>query len=168
MCEAQARPAADAAAVPTHGSCSEQGFRYRRRFAGLPSQVKHARRFVSRCLGDRPAGETAVLLTSELVTNALTHSASGAPGGKFDVTVLVGHDRTRIEVGDRGADSRPEPQHREPFDISEHGRGLDLVAALALRWGCTDRPNGTGRVVWFELAEDADAEQAIEPASDRQ
>jgi two-component sensor histidine kinase len=153
MCEAQARPTADVAPRPTSGSRPEQDSRYRRRFAGLPSQVKHARRFVGRCLGDSLDGETAMLLTSELVTNALTHSASGAAGGKFDVTVIVGHGRTRIEVGDRGADSQPVPQQREPFDISEHGRGLDLVAARALWWGGLDRPNGDGRIVWFELAE---------------
>ena len=53
----------------------------RRRFPGLPSQIAYARRFVARQLAASPELTTATLLTSELATNAITHSASGRATG---------------------------------------------------------------------------------------
>lgn len=128
---------------------SDTRHRSRRRFPGLPSQVKHARRFVARCLSSFSEADTAILLTSEVVTNAVVHSASGRPGGKFDIAVIVAGGNVRVEVGDAGSGSVPVPQERAAYDIADHGRGLDLVEALSTRWGTTDRDHG--RVVWFEL-----------------
>lgn len=126
----------------------------RRRFPGLAHQVKHARRFVERLLAASPELTTATLLTSELATNAVTHSASGSPGGKFEVTVYRGPGRARVEVRDLGGSEQPRAQHNDPCDVTEHGRGLDLVEVLASAWGTEDRPDGLGRMVWFELAWD--------------
>ncbi|MUL42549.1 ATP-binding protein [Streptomonospora sp. PA3] len=123
----------------------------RRRFPGLPSQIQHARRFVERMLAPSPEITTATLLTSELATNAITHSASGTPGGKFEVTVDLAEGWARVEVRDLGSPEQPRAQHRDPYDTSEHGRGLDLVDALAAKWGTESRPDGLGRLVWFEL-----------------
>ncbi|QVQ51709.1 ATP-binding protein [Spiractinospora alimapuensis] len=136
--------------------------RSRRRFPGLPSQVKHARRFVARCLGDLPEADTAILLTSEVVTNAVVHSDSGAPGGKFDIAVIVGDGHVRVEVGDSGSSSVPVPQERDAFDIADHGRGLDLVEALSARWGTADRDYG--RMVWFELRTQVSGSRGEGPA----
>ena len=58
----------------------------RRVFPGSGDQVARARLFVGHVLGGCPAADDAVLLTSELVTNAITHTASGR-GGKVVVTV---------------------------------------------------------------------------------
>ncbi|NYE49237.1 anti-sigma regulatory factor (Ser/Thr protein kinase) [Spinactinospora alkalitolerans] len=127
------------------------GVAVRRRFPGLANQIKHARRFVERQLGSSPEIPTATLLTSELATNALTHSASGAPGGKFEVAVYLAEGWTRVEVRDLGSPELPRAQHRDPYDTSEHGRGLDLVEALAAKWGTEPRDGGLGRLVWFEL-----------------
>ncbi|MFC7329814.1 ATP-binding protein [Marinactinospora rubrisoli] len=124
---------------------------HRRRFPGLANQIKHARRFVERQLGPTPQTGTATLLTSELATNAVTHSASGGPGGKFEVTVYSAAGWARIEVRDLGSPERPRPQHKDPYDITEHGRGLDLVEALAVKWGSEPRGDGLGQLVWFEL-----------------
>lgn len=86
---------------------------------------------------------TAELLTSELVTNALIHTAYGAV-----VTASLAGDVLRVEV----RDFAPEPP--DPYlPVSEdrtHGRGLLLVQALADAWGV--RALGAGKVVWFELA----------------
>lgn len=125
--------------------------RHKRRFPGLPGQVRHARRFVARCFGPRSDLTTAVLLTSELVTNALTHSASGFSGGKFEVVVLLSPHGARVEVRDLGGPELPRPMHRDPYDVAENGRGLDLVEMLASRWGTLPREGGLGRSVWFEL-----------------
>lgn len=123
----------------------------RRRFPGLPNQIRHARRFVARQLGDTPQVSTATLLTSELATNAVTHSASGRDGGKFEVTVSRAVNWARVEVRDLGGAEQPRAQHRDPYDASENGRGLDLVEALAGKWGTDARVDGMGRLVWFEL-----------------
>ena len=62
----------------------------RRVFPGQEDQVRCARDFVRRIIGpDCPMLDEAVLLTSELCTNALQHTGSGA-GGTFEVTVLRG------------------------------------------------------------------------------
>lgn len=135
--------------------------RQRRRFPGLPSQVKHARRFVARCLAELPESDTAILLTSEVVTNAVIHSASGKDGGKFDIAVMVGTDLVRIEIGDSGGTGVPVPQERDAFDIADHGRGLDLVEALSQRWGTSERDYG--RVVWFELPRIVDPTDLTDP-----
>lgn len=84
----------------------------------------------------------AELLTSELVTNALIHTAHGAV-----VTATLAGDALRVEV----RDFAPEPP--DPYvpvsDDGTHGRGLLLVQALADAWGV--RAQGVGKTVWFEL-----------------
>lgn len=140
----------------------------RRRFPGLAHQVKHARRFVERQLGASPECATATLLTSELATNAITHSESGADGGKFEVSVFRAPGWVRVEVSDLGSTEQPRPQHRSPCDVSEHGRGLDLVEALSSKWGAQDREDGLGRCIWYELAWSAADEDPSAAAEGRQ
>jgi len=83
--------------------------------------------------------DTAQLLVSELVTNALVHGA-----GSLGVRLIKG--RTLLcEVHDDGADL-PHLRHAEATD--ESGRGLQLVQHLATRWG-THRTDA-GKIVWVE------------------
>ncbi|QKW33873.1 SpoIIE family protein phosphatase [Actinomadura sp. NAK00032] len=83
--------------------------------------------------------DTAQLLVSELVTNALVHGA-----GSLGVRLTKG--RTLLcEVHDDGHDL-PHQRHAEATD--ESGRGLQLVGHFAARWG-THR-TATGKIVWFE------------------
>jgi anti-sigma regulatory factor (Ser/Thr protein kinase) len=136
----------------------------RRRFPGLPSQIAYARRFVARQLAASPELTTATLLTSELATNAITHSDSGRATGKFEVSVQYAPGWARVEVRDLGSTTEaPQPQHRDPYDTAEHGRGLDLVEALASTWGTEPRRDGRGRQVWFELVWDGDDQDADRP-----
>ncbi|GHF40637.1 hypothetical protein GCM10018790_17820 [Kitasatospora xanthocidica] len=89
--------------------------------------------------------DTAELLSSELVTNALLHTGKGAV---FDA-VLGSDHRLRIEVQD--GTSRLPGRRRDPgAEYATSGRGLLLVEALADSWGVQLR--GDGKVTWFELA----------------
>lgn len=95
--------------------------------------------------------EDAVLLTSELVGNAIRHSDSGRlPDGVVTVTLSEPADGLlRVEVGDAGSPAA-EPRARLDVDHDiEGGRGLYLVDLLADKWG-THLHDG-GRVVWFEI-----------------
>ena len=86
--------------------------------------------------------ETAELLTSELVTNALVHG-----GGDTTLVVDVDDERIRVEVIDLDAGL-----NLAPLDVdvtAEHGRGLTIVGRLARAWGVEPRPRG--KAVWFEL-----------------
>jgi len=114
---------------------------------GREDQVALARDFIRRAIGCCcPALDEAVLLTSELCTNALQHTASGS-GGLFEVTVYRGDGALRIEVRDDGSETVPTVRDFEEF--SENGRGLEIVRMIAHRWG----QNGDeyGRCVFFEL-----------------
>ncbi len=100
--------------------------------------------------------ESAILLVSELVTNAVLHAHSGVeliidrPYPVQDATTMGPGERAdgviRIEVRDRSAEN-PVVRHVGPESTT--GRGLALVEALSHRWGvCT---SFDGKQVWFEL-----------------
>ncbi len=120
---------------------------------GRPEHVAAARAFTARTLGgDRTCTGTAVLLTSELVTNSLQHSSS-VRGGSITVTLIAIPGGIRAEVIDEGGPTVPALRsgHDGPPDPAEDGRGLQLVEMLSARWGyCRDE---TGTVTWFELME---------------
>ncbi|MET9252332.1 ATP-binding protein [Streptomyces sp. NPDC003717] len=90
----------------------------------------------------------AELLLSELVTNSLLH-ARVPTGREIGVRVVYNGELLRLEVSDANT---ARPRLRETTDEDEHGRGLALVQALALRWGCDPRPYGIGKTTWAELA----------------
>jgi len=111
--------------------------------AGWPERARPARTFVSEVLGPgtRP-GDVAVLLFSEIFGNSVQHSGSGATGKTVTVKVRAGDGVVPVEVADRARPGTPEPR---PADRdAEDGRGLQLVAGLASRWG--SRRHG-GRMV---------------------
>ncbi|PJM94874.1 ATP-binding protein [Streptomyces sp. CB01373] len=97
--------------------------------------------------------ETAVLLLSELMTNAYRHAK--APGREIRARCVLNDDgNLRISVTDAN-DVLPTPREASPED--ESGRGLALVEALADGWGAEPRPGRIGKTVWFELELDAEA-----------
>jgi anti-sigma regulatory factor (Ser/Thr protein kinase) len=104
-----------------------------------------ARRFVTDTLREwdvpRAKIADAVLLVSELVTNALLHARS-APA----VEVTRDGDHIRCVVLD---DSPMVPRRRHYASDAVTGRGIALVETLATRWG--SERNGSGKRVWFEL-----------------
>jgi anti-sigma regulatory factor (Ser/Thr protein kinase) len=116
------------------------------RLAGEAAQVRAARRFVSELLGDDwPDVDAAVLLTSELAANAVLHSASGRPGGKFTVRATVQpRDYLWVEVEDEGGPWTP------TAGDGERRHGLDIVNAIADDWGKDGSPV-TGWIVWARV-----------------
>ncbi|MER6914179.1 SpoIIE family protein phosphatase [Streptomyces sp. NPDC000594] len=112
--------------------------------------VATARAFVRDTLqgwGYSDVVDDAVVLTSELVTNAVVHAGTAA-----DVLCLRKEDGVRVEVGDRYPEREVPLQAAghtfAPLD-SENGRGLMLCSALASRWGVEYSP--TRKHVWFQL-----------------
>ncbi|MFF2848656.1 SpoIIE family protein phosphatase [Streptomyces sp. NPDC058001] len=119
-------------------------------FEPVGRSVATARSFVRDTLQGWGFGDViddAVVLTSELVTNAVVHAGTAA-----DVLCLRADDGVRIEVADRYPE-REIPLQHSPVDMGspdrEGGRGLQLCAALAGHWGVEYTP--THKQVWFQL-----------------
>ena len=105
----------------------------------VPPSIKAARDFTTDTLLDwglRGLIQDATLVVSELVTNALRHGARDGDGG-------IGHDRPELILWARDGylvcvviDSSASPPVRVPAGAArEDGRGLQVVQALASRWG---------------------------------
>ncbi|NEA64933.1 SpoIIE family protein phosphatase [Streptomyces sp. SID12488] len=119
-------------------------------FDPVGRSVATARSFVRDTLqgwGFADIVDDAVVLTSELVTNAVIHAGTSA-----DVLCLRSDDGIRIEVADRYPE-REIPLQGSPANMGspdrEGGRGLQLCAALASRWGV--EYTSTKKQVWFQL-----------------
>ena len=119
---------------------------------GRAEEVSGARTFVTRALaakgnGQRVDSDAATLLTSELVTNAILHTASGTADGSVTIVVVDVPDGVLIEVIDDGSGGTPVVKG----DLfAADGHGLYLVQQLAAQWGYLRDPAGT--TVWFHLA----------------
>lgn len=109
-----------------------------------PEAVPAARRFVVTCLhhwGYDDYADSAALVATELVTNAVLHVGVG-----IELVVIAEADLVRLEVHDG---SRVSPVQGVQGDDGMSGRGLAVVSMMSSRWGveATDR----GKVVWAEL-----------------
>ena len=114
-----------------------------------PSSAGTARRFVASSLhAGGEMADTAILLVSELASNAVLHART-----PFEVVVDLDPMRLRVEV----RDGNPAlPMLKEYVAESITGRGLHMVAAAADDWGVEIQ--GAGKVVWFELSHGTPAE----------
>ena len=115
---------------------------------GIPEHVSATRAFIARTIAAVPRvdSDAATLLTSELVTNAIQHTDSGARGGTVTVVVIGVPEGVLVEVVDDG--SADTPVVKGSWYAAE-GQGLFLVQQLAARWGFLRDPAGT--TVWFHL-----------------
>ena len=113
----------------------------------LPAEItsgRRARLFLAERLSEwrlESLLDTAMLLTTELVTNAVIHAHSAV-----NVTIRRSIDSLRVEVADSGGGAL---QMRAPSMESTNGRGLQLMEALAAAWGTSAFE--AGKLVWFEL-----------------
>jgi serine phosphatase RsbU (regulator of sigma subunit)/anti-sigma regulatory factor (Ser/Thr protein kinase) len=121
----------------------------RSRFPANPASVSDARRFVRDALrgwGATAATDDAVLLTSELVTNAVMHA-----GTPVEVVCQLADTAVQVDVVD-GAPSRALPDTDRTMvgdDARTNGRGLLLPSKLAATWGVTYAAET--KTVWFRL-----------------
>src|SRR3954451_9842753 len=106
--------------------------------------VATARRLLLAALDGRedPAVDDAVLVISELVTNAVRHTRT-----VLLVLVTIENHTLHVDVTDDNPTlpTPPDPEHQ-----ATGGRGLRIVDALATRWGVTPTTEG-GKTVWFEM-----------------
>jgi CheY-like chemotaxis protein/anti-sigma regulatory factor (Ser/Thr protein kinase) len=107
--------------------------------------VMQARRFVRETFagwGVSRVVDDALIVVSELVTNAITHADSPC-----QVRLSIDQASVRVEVFDEGVGT---PDPKPPSATSEHGRGLHLIGALTAAWGIQQIPDD-GKIVWAEL-----------------
>jgi serine/threonine-protein kinase RsbW len=134
---------------------------------GDPEQVGVTRAFVTRTLGRHRIGtdtDAAALLTSEIVTNAIQHTRSGADGGTVTIVMIGVPHAVLVEVIDEGSPGTPVVKG----DLyAAEGHGLFLVQHLAAQWGYVRDAAGT--TVWFLLpaAEDAQGAEQAGPRAGR-
>jgi anti-sigma regulatory factor (Ser/Thr protein kinase) len=118
-------------------------------YAGRPASVPAASRFVRERFAASPRLDDLELIVGEFATNAIKHTPSGERGGTFTITMLCWPDGVRIEVTDLGSTSvRPRPCADA---LSEYGRGLMIVSALADKAG-DDITADQGHCAWAELS----------------
>ena len=129
-----------------NGACMDGGSRVRTELAGEPLSVRDARRLVSSTLREWSLGhleDSATLLVSEVVTNAVLHARTA---------VCMELERRpsvlRVTVTD-GSPHRPE-RRRHGLSAGT-GRGLGLLATLSSDWGSGPAEDPWAKDVWFEL-----------------
>ena len=114
-----------------------------------PASVPTARRLVRDLLGAWQAPhdrDDAALLITELVANVVDHVGGDVA---FTLELTLSDSWLRVAVRDG---SSVEPVVREMSIERLRGRGMQLVAALADRWGV--EPLDGGKRVWFERSVD--------------
>ncbi|MFJ8078426.1 SpoIIE family protein phosphatase [Streptomyces sp. NPDC096176] len=118
----------------------------------LPNAVLHARRFAARTLrswGLTEEKDMALLVVSELVTNAIAHTQ-----GEVRLDLTLSADRLRIAVNDTSPRSPVKPAN-VGWEATG-GRGLLIVEATTAAWGSV--PLGGGKQVWAEMILSGDAD----------
>ncbi len=142
---------------PQRGAAAQRRFRFE--LAAHPGSPAQARRLTRARLNGWAVCEdtcdTAALVVSELVTNAIVHTASE----HIVCELHDGAELVRIAVRDEGcAPGEPHPLSARPEE--EHGRGLLLIDALCHAWGTQE--HGAGLVVWADLPRAAGFREAFQ------
>jgi anti-sigma regulatory factor (Ser/Thr protein kinase) len=135
-------------APPARGPARQELQTVRALLPATPTAVQQARQATREALARwelTGLQETAALIVSELVTNAIRHAS--ADGGEVELRLEATEAWLRIQVHD--ADPRP-PQPRVPAALDEGGFGFVIVEALADKWGSCQSEGG--KAVWAKLS----------------
>jgi anti-sigma regulatory factor (Ser/Thr protein kinase) len=111
-----------------------------------PSAPQRARHAIERLSEIQPVRDDALLVASELTSNAVRHSGT-APTGEIELRAQLVPEGLIIEVIDAGL-SGDVPHTRTPGVDGPGGFGLPVIEAIAQRWGA-ERLSGTR--VWAQL-----------------
>lgn len=103
--------------------------------------ARHFTRDALRGMGAAEAEESATLLVSELTTNAVIHART-----PLRLSIRRSSGVVRVEVRD---DDPTPPRAISPDPLEAGGRGIQMVEAVADKWGVNR--NERGKTVWFEL-----------------
>ncbi|WP_326654930.1 ATP-binding protein [Streptomyces sp. NBC_01750] len=120
----------------------------------IPEGVSVVRRRARRVLGHwalpTETADDAILVISELITNAIAHALPPAVL-RLSMPVVGGRRGLRIEVTDAGPLARPRrsPDSPHPAEHEEHGRGTGIIAALSMRHGVSHHLHRITR--WADL-----------------
>ena len=134
-------------APPARGPACQKPRTVQAGLPATPAAVQQARQATREALATwqlTGLQETAALIVSELVTNAIRHASVG--GAEVGLRLEATGSWLRIEVHD--TDPRP-PQPRIPVAFDEGGFGFVIVEALADKWGSCQSEDG--KAVWAEL-----------------
>lgn len=117
-----------------------------RTFRADAAEVPITRHFVADVLerAGLEATDEVMLVTSELVTNAVVHGSD-----PLEIHVEVDDCRLHLEVVDCGNEP-PDPARIMPASAARGGRGLPLVDCLTDQWGACRDPRGR-TMVWADL-----------------
>lgn len=122
-----------------------------REFPGRQDQAAQARRWMAGFLPPCEPLDSLLLVASEMAANAIEHTRSGRPGGRFSVDVAWSPGLVRVVVADQGSGKNPAvvdgASACDPLD--EHGRGLLLVQQMSAAWGIAG--DERRRWVWADL-----------------
>jgi anti-sigma regulatory factor (Ser/Thr protein kinase) len=115
-----------------------------------PASAAKVRRSIAEDLSEyaiaQDCVDDVVLVASELVGNAVVHATGPQGADPLDVSWDVQPDAVVIRV----LDGSPQlPMRRSSDTADRSGRGLSIVAAIALDWGV--RRSGTGKLVWARI-----------------
>ena len=133
------RPGATAGRVPSRVELTLE------RNVQAPARARAA--IAARCeqLGlDGSLQQSLILLVSEVVSNAVRHSAA-APHEQVELLATFGERKIRVTVTDAGEGFEPRP--RDPARTHD-GYGLYLLEKVSSGWGVESRGDTK---VWFEL-----------------
>jgi len=125
---------------------SSSGAYVRTALPARAESVRQAREFVRSLCADsgvQADPDTALLLVSELVSNAIQHAR-----GPVEVSAREVGSTLRVEVRDSSSEL---PELHDHSVDSVSGRGLQMVERLADRWGAESAGPGLGKTVWFEI-----------------
>ena len=133
-----------------NGTVEDSNTALSERISGGPAAAARTREQLTDALADAMPADRfhdLLLLTTELVTNAVLHAGVGEDRS-FDLAVAMVPGCVRVTVTDPGGPTSPRVQE---IDLgAPGGMGLFLVEQLSDRWGA-DEAGESGTRVWFEL-----------------